>query len=269
MKPIPFRYPGGKFYALNILAPFWINCPHDEYREPFVGGGSVFFTKEKSRYNIINDIDTELTTTYRIMQNPNTRQQLLDLVKNEIASKERWKEVFDFEPKSDLEIAYRYFYLNRTSFSGKLSSPAWGYREKRSLPPSRWGERIIPCGEKLEGVDVYNVDFEEIIKMPSKGKRVLMFIDPPYFKPSKKKHYRYGFDLADHIRLANALKETKHSFFLTYEDAPEIRELYSWARIYEMSFFYRVGDSSTSEGKRQQGAELVITNYDVNIQRLF
>ncbi len=269
MKPIPFRYPGGKFYALHQLAPFWVNCPHDEYREPFVGGGSVFFTKEKSQYNIINDIDTELTTTYRIMQNPITRQQLLDMVKNEIASKERWKEVYEFEPKNELELAYRYFYLNRTSFSGKLSSPAWGYREKRSLPPSRWCERIIPCGEKLEGVDVFNTDFEEVIKMPSKGKKVLMFIDPPYYKPSKRKHYRYGFDVSDHERLSNVLKETTYSFFLTYEDAPEIRELYDWANIYEMKFFYRVGDSSTSEGKRQQGAELVITNYDVNIQRLF
>ena len=269
MKPIPFRYPGGKFYALNILTPFWVNCPHDEYREPFVGGGSVFFTKEKTRFNVINDIDSELTTTYKVMQNPITRKQLLELVTKEIATKERWKEVFEFEPHNDLETAYRFFYLNRTSFSGKLISPAWGYREKRSLPPSRWGERIIPCGEKLKDVDIFNTDFEEIIKMPSKGKRVLMFIDPPYYKPKKKKHYRFGFEEEDHIRLANVLQNTKYSFFLTYEDTPEVRELYKWANIYEMKFFYRVGDSSTSEGRRQEGAELVITNYDAKLQTLF
>ncbi len=45
--PIPFRYPGGKFYALGLLAPFW-QIEHDEFREPFLGGGSVFFTKPKS-----------------------------------------------------------------------------------------------------------------------------------------------------------------------------------------------------------------------------
>ena len=163
IKPIPFRYPGGKFYALPLLAPFWINNPHDEYREPFMGGGSVFFTKEKSKFNVINDIDTELVTTYRILQNPSTRKALLDRVTKEVASKERWKEVFDFQPQNELDIAYRYFYLNRTSFSGKLSSPAWGYREKRSLPPERWGERIVPCGEKLEGVTICNKDFEEVI----------------------------------------------------------------------------------------------------------
>lgn len=265
MKPIPFRYPGGKFYALNILAPFWVNCPHDEYREPLVGGGSVFFNKERSKYNIINDIDSELITTYRMMQDPVTRQRLLERLIHETASKERWKEILEFIPHEDLDVAYKYYYLNRTSFSGKLSSPAWGYREKRSLPPSRWGERIIPCGEKLEGVEIINTDFEEIIDMPAMGKKVLMYIDPPYFKPSKKKHYRYGFEPDDHRRLAVSLKKTRHFFFLTYEDTPEIRELYNWANIYEMKFFYRVGDSSTSKGKRQQGAELVITNYDVNI----
>ena len=67
-RPIPFRYPGGKYYALNMLAPYWCYCPHDEYREPFVGGGSVFFSKNKTKHNIINDIDSELITTYKMMQ---------------------------------------------------------------------------------------------------------------------------------------------------------------------------------------------------------
>ena len=40
--PLPFRYPGGKFYALNILRPFWENIEHDEYREPFAGGAWSF-----------------------------------------------------------------------------------------------------------------------------------------------------------------------------------------------------------------------------------
>lgn len=268
-KPIPFRYPGGKFYALNLLAPFWMECAHDEYREPFVGGGSVFFTKEKVKYNIINDIDGELVTTYRVMQNPQLRQQLVNMVSNEVATKERWKEVMEFVPQNELEVAYKYYYLNRTSFSGKLSSPGWGYREHRSLPPNRWKERLIPCGEKLMGVDIENTDFENIIKKPAMGKNVLMFVDPPYYNPPKKKHYRYGFEISDHERLAKCLKETTFKFFLTYEDTPEIRELYSWANIYDMKFSYRVGDSSTNGGKRTKGMELIITNYKLQHHDLF
>jgi DNA adenine methylase len=268
-KPIPFRYAGGKFYALKYIAPYWTHIQHDEYREPFVGGGSVFFTKNKSKYNIINDIDTELITTYRVMQDCSARIELLNRLSKEIASKERWQEIRNFIPQNDLDVAYKYYYLNRTSFSGKLSSPAWGYREKRSLPPERWGERIVPCGQLLEGVTILNEDFDAVIKMPAKGKNVLMFIDPPYYKPSKKKHYRNGFTIDDHLRLADCLKKTKYKFILTYEDTAEIRDLYSWATINEMRFSYRVDNSAVNDGKREKGCELIITNYSIDEPTLF
>ena len=54
----PFRYPGGKFYALKYIVPFLNAYPHDEYREPFVGGGSVFFGKPQVEHNWINDLET-------------------------------------------------------------------------------------------------------------------------------------------------------------------------------------------------------------------
>ena len=266
--PIPFRYPGGKFYALGLLAPFW-QIEHDEYREPFVGGGSVFFTKPKSKFNIINDIDNELITTYRVLQCPEKRDLLLSKVQREVATKKRWREIFEFKPTNEIEIAYKYFYLNRTSFSGKLSSPAWGYREKRSLPPERWHERIIPCGSKLEKVEIYNADFDDIIKLPKKGNKTLLFVDPPYFNPPKKKHYRNGFNYDDHLRLLESLKKTDHFFFLTYDDIPEIRSLYSWANILEVKFFYRVDNSEVFNGSRRKGFELIITNYQNQNQLKF
>jgi DNA adenine methylase len=95
-----------------------------------------------------------------------------------------------------------------------------------------------------------------------------MFVDPPYYKPKKTKHYRNGFDKSDHERLAKSLKVTPHKFFLTYEDCPEIRELYSWAFINEVEFFYRVDNSNVENGIRKMGFELIITNYELNKQAL-
>jgi DNA adenine methylase len=263
---LPFRYPGGKYYALNLLAPFWSDVEHDEFREPFVGGGSVFFAKNKSNFNLLNDIDTELITTYRVMQDADKRKALLELLSPEVASKERWKEMIDFKPSTDIEIAYKYYYLNRTSFSGKLSSPAWGYRDKRSVPPERWHEKIISAGEKLSDIEITNTDFESIIEMPSRGKKTLLFVDPPYFSPPKKKHYRNGFNYEDHLRLAESLQKTTHKFFLTYDDLPEIRTLYKWANISEAQFVYRVENAQTQNGLRRMGLELIITNYELNQQ---
>ena len=260
-KPLLFRYPGGKFYAIDILRPFWECVPHDEYREPFAGGATVFFNKEKAKVNWLNDLDHELITCYEVIQNESTRNRLADDLATEVATKKRWREVFDSKPVTKYGIGRKYYYLNRTSFSGKLVSAAWGYRPKRSLPPERWHERILPCGKYLEGVKLTSLDFSDVINAP--GENVLLYVDPPYYLPPKHKHYRCGFDLEDHVRLAEILKSTKHKFFLTYDDCEEIRELYKWANIYDVKFFYRVDNSETRGGERQVGFELIITNYDM------
>jgi len=260
--PLLFRYPGGKHYAIDILRPFWQCVEHDEYREPFAGGATVFFNKESVKNIWLNDIDSELISTYSCIVDKKSRDELVRLFNDEVATPERWREIMNLVPKSDLEIAFKYFYLNRTSFSGKLVSAAWGYRPKRSLPPERWHERIYPCSEKLLNAKLTSLDFEEVISKTSRSK-VLMYVDPPYFLPPKHKHYRHGLDKNDHARLANSLKNTSHKFFLTYDDAEEVRELYKWAFLYPVNFFYRVENSATQSGKRKQGFELVITNYEI------
>ncbi|ENQ1532621.1 DNA adenine methylase [Vibrio parahaemolyticus] len=262
--PLPLRYPGGKFYAMDVLRPFFEGVKHDEYREPFAGGATVFFNKDKAKHNVLNDMDIELVTLYKVLQDE-TQRQLLDerYLDEPEATKERWREVMDFSPSNDLDIAWKYYFLNRTSFSGKLVSAAWGYRPKRSLPPHRWHERINPAGEKLENVEITHGDFSKAILKEAKdeGGKVLMYVDPPYYLPPKNKHYRHGLDKEDHVRLAECLKRTKHNFFLTYDDCEEIREIYKWANIYELQFIYRVQDSNTSSGSRKTGFELVITNF--------
>lgn len=261
---LPFRYPGGKYYAMNILEPFWDSVEHLEYREPFAGGATVFFTKPKAQINWLNDLDSELMICYQMMQDPETRGKMALELARETASKERWKEVLESRPQNDYEIGKKYYYLNRTSFSGKLVSAAWGYRPKRSLPPERWKERILPCGRYLENVKLTSVDFSQVIR--AGGSKVLLYVDPPYFLPPKHKHYRCGFDLEDHVRLAEELKKTKHKFFLTYDDCNEIRELYQWANIFPVEFFYRVDNSSVRGGNRQVGFELIITNFELQNQ---
>jgi DNA adenine methylase len=91
-----------------------------------------------------------------------------------------------------------------------------------------------------------------------------MYVDPPYYLPPKNKHYRHGLDKEDHLRLCQALKKTKHKFFLTYDNAEQIKNLYSWANIFPVDFFYRVGNSASQQGSRRKGFELIITNFDLD-----
>ena len=93
-----FRYPGGKLKAIKYIKPFWEAAKHSEYREPFVGGGSVFISKPLAQFNWINDIDTDMTSFYSVISNQKSREKLIsELKKIEINKKnydyflDKWK----------------------------------------------------------------------------------------------------------------------------------------------------------------------------------
>ncbi|MBE0573903.1 DNA adenine methylase [Candidatus Dojkabacteria bacterium] len=256
----PFRYPGGKFYALKYIIPFLNAYPHDEYREPFVGGGSVFFGKPKVNHNWLNDLECDVITTYKAFQDNARSQRIIDRVGIEIASRERHAEVRSFTPENEDDVAFRTYYLNRTSYSGIIQKPAWGYAIGASSPPENWHRFITGANRKLADVELTSLDFSEVLSSPARGRSVLMYLDPPYFLADQKRAYTKPFEMVDHLRLERMLRSLDHAFLLSYDDCPQIRDLYSWAHIYEQSWFYNTANSS---GPRKIGKELFITNYKV------
>ena len=255
----PFRYPGGKYYALKFILPFLHSVPHDEYREPFVGGGSVFFGKEKAKYNWLNDLEKNIIQTYKTIADPELIGWLVNKVGSEVATKERHTEMKNFKPSSPEEVSYKTYYLNRTSYSGIIYKPAWGYALGKSSPPENWHKFLNNAHPKLRDVKLTTLDFEELIYAKPRGKEVLMYLDPPYYSADQKRAYTKSFNLDDHARLSNALKETTYYFCLSYDDCKEVRDLYKWANIYERSWFYNTANSS---GPRPVGNELIITNFE-------
>ena len=263
----PFRYPGGKFYALKYLEPFWLTVLHDEYREPFVGGGSVFFAKPKAKFNWINDIDSDLITTYRAIQDPVLSGKLINFLGKETATKKRHAEMKQMPVRDKLSTALRYYYLNRTSYSGITNKPAWGYREDKSSPPANWGKRILEARGGLQETKITCLDFERVISAESTNTSVLIYLDPPYYQADQKRAYTQSFLGGDHIRLAKVLKKTKFKFFLSYDDNQFIRQLYNGFNFYRLKWFYNTANLKNK--KRNQGHELVITNYRIGSGNLF
>jgi DNA adenine methylase len=257
----PFRYPGGKFYALKHIIPFLDIIEHDEFREPFVGGGSVFFGKKKVKTNWINDIEPDIINVYEHLLCNEKFESFKDLFDNEIATKSRHKEIRETQFLTKLEIAFKTYYLNRTSYSGIINKPAWGYKEGKSSPPKNWKNFLINANKKLSEIRITNIDFEDVIKADSDASSVLMYLDPPYFLADQKRAYKKPFELSDHLRLMETLKITNHKFCLSYDDCQEVRDLYKWANIYEKSWIY---NTANLNGKtRIKGNELIITNYEV------
>ena len=104
----------------------------------------------------------------------------------------------------------------------------WGYGDKYSMQPKNWPASIRRCSNKLQEVKLTSYDFEKVINsLPDAS---LAFVDPPYFNADQDKFYTHAFKKEDHFRLCELLRGNngRFNFLLTYDDSPEIRELYSW-----------------------------------------
>ena len=256
----PFlRYPGSKFNASKYIQPFWENLSFDEYREPFLGSGAIFFKLWKVNESWLNDFDKPLINAFKIVANKKTRNELIEMIKDVKPSPEYFEELKAQTPKTDLEKAFWYFVINRTAYSGIMKQPNWGFHPVKSVQPAKWPERLMQAGEKLEkNVKITSVHFKEVIEAPSKNS-VWMFVDPPYFLADQKRAYFHSFVLDDHLELEKSLRATKHKFCLTYDNCDQIKELYSWANVHEIDWMYHTANSNVTT--RKVGKELIITNY--------
>lgn len=268
----PFRYAGGKFYARKLILEHVPN--HEIYIEPMCGGASIFFAKEKVKQNILNDVDEELINCLiQIRDNPEKIADIVEKIKPTKENHNYYKNIF--KPKNDIERAARWFFLNRISYSGimKKGNCFFGYGNKYSMRPENWRRHLLKTSKKLQGVLIYNQDFEKLIEKAPDG--AFLFIDPPYFSRDQDKFYSFSFSKEDHYRLMKLLK--KHSkrlkFFITYDNHPDIKKMYAWAKaIMDKEWNYTIyrTDDQTKEGKgnkkhngkRYRGKELFILNYN-------
>lgn len=284
----PFRYAGGKFYARKLILE---HIPsHNYYIEPFSGGASIFFAKSKVYQNHLNDLDEELINVLRVIRdNPDDLIYFLkkksfeesnikpDLVKgikyyDPLPATKQLHNYFknEFIPHNSLDKAGRWFYLNRTSYSGIMNyqNMYWGYGDKYSMQPKNWASNIRKTSKKLQDVKLSNFDFEKIIdEAPDNA---FLFIDPPYFNADQDKFYNCIFRKEDHYRLEKCLKRNQNRLlmFVTYDNCEKIRELYNWMEeIHDKEWNYciqRTDDQkfkTKRKGNRYKGQEIFILNY--------
>lgn len=265
----PLRYPGGKSRAIKIIDP--LIPKFKEFREPFVGGGSVFFhTKQKYPHKKywINDL------YYKLYQFWNQSKTNLDKVVNQVVL---WKEEYpegkklhrflidNLDQFSELEIASAFFVLNRITFSGTSESGGYSNQAflKRFTPSSI--ERLKVIDKVLENTKITNFDFQEVIE--AEGEDVFIFLDPPYYSATKSALYgkkgnmHKGFD---HERFSEVMKKTDHNWLITYDNCDYIRELFSFANVFTWELTY--GMRNVTNDSKQKEKEIFISNYLESIE---
>jgi DNA adenine methylase len=262
----PLRYPGGKSRAIpKILEQF----PESflEFREPFVGGGSVFVAIRQKFPEVrvwINDLNFDLYCFWKIAQF-NTRELAgaITKIKNETKDGRELFEEFRSSLNNDLsdfDRAVRFFVLNRISFSGTVDSGGYSELAYHARFTHSSISRLLSLEPLLQNVKITNLDYRNVIH--ESGNNVLIFLDPPYLAATKSRLYGKNGDLHlgfEHAEFANEMKNCQHNWLITYDDSADIRQNFSYANLYEWELQY--GMNNYKQNNAAKGKELFITNY--------
>ena len=262
----PLRYPGGKSRAVKKILP--LIPEFDEFREPFLGGGSIFIASKQIHPHQtfwINDIYEDLYCFWIQLQN-NTEKLLSEIqnIYDKYKELDDGKLLFELMTKKifyeELEKAVKFFVLNRITFSGTIEAGGYSKGAFDSRFTQSSIDRLIPFKNLLNGVKISSHDYSKLIS--KEGNNVFIFLDPPYYSATKSKLYGKKGSLHinfDHERFAETIKSTQHKWLITYDNSEEIRKLYKDYNLIEWELQY--GMNNYKKTNAPKGKELIITNY--------
>ena len=266
----PLRYPGGKSKAIKQIIP--LIPDFDEYREPFVGGGSVFVYLKQifpKRTYWINDIYANLMYFWQYCQK-NIEQltaKILEYKENYSDGKMLHRFLTEnIDTQDEIGKASAFFVFNRITFSGTSESGGFSQKAFMHRFTNSSIDRVKYFSTILDDVKMTCSDYQEVVEQS--GSNVFIFLDPPYYSASKSALYGKNGKLHttfDHERFVSVIKNTKHKWLITYDDSEYIRRLFSFANI--LSWDMKYGMRNVTPNSNQNGKELFISNFNIKSMR--
>lgn len=267
----PLRYPGGKSRAVDLIST--LIPDFTEFREPFLGGGSVFvYLKQKfpDRKYWVNDLHFSLYKFWEICQTDvDALTQKIYEWRNKF---ENGKELHKFltaniSKFNSLETATAFFIFNRITFSGTSESGGYSEQSYHGRFTDSSIQRLQKFSEVIQSARITNSDYEKLVT--TNGEKVFIFLDPPYYSARKSALYGKNGNLHkgfDHVHFAEVMKNCNHKWLITYDDSEYIRNLFSFANVIPWNLMY--GMRNVTETSDQVGKELFISNYVTEIPKL-
>jgi DNA adenine methylase len=242
---------GGK---RRLSKPIFDKFPaHECYVEVFCGAAAIFFEKEPSEVEVINDINGDLVNLYRVVQHH--LEEFVRQFKWALSS----RQIFEWEQKkvpetlTDIQRAARFFYLQKLAFGGRVDGQNYGTATTSGprLNLLRLEEDLSMAHLRLHGVHVENLPWEEIVRRYDRP-HTLFYMDPPYWQ-TEGYGVEFGFD--NYRRMAEIAKSAAGSVLISLNDHPDFRDLFRDLNTQTLSLNYTVGG-----GEGVAAKELLIWN---------
>ena len=278
------RYPGGKSKAIKTLSQ-WYPKVISEYREPFIGGGSIAIDITKANPNIpvwVNDLYVPLYNFWVQLRDRGEelservreeKQRTLDEGdKDKVTAKakelfNRYKEEID--TYGDFEKAVAFFIMNKCSYSGLTENSTFSQTASNSNFSLVGADKLAQYSRLIKNWKITNIDYSEVMREHG-SKDIFIFLDPPYdikdFLYGKNREMHKKFD---HDRFADDVYNCIHKFMITYNVNERLLELYKNYNLKEWKLRYSMahrGDKGTNENIK---TELLVTNYETEPNTLY
>ena len=271
----PLRYPGGKSRATVKLAQFLPDLnQYKEFREPFLGGGSValYITKMYPHLNIwVNDLFEPLSTFWKCLQDHGDEiTQKLEYLKqrhpNPMSAQDLFTDAKEYleqeaRERDPIQTAINFYIVNKCSFSGLSANSSFSKQASDSNFSMRGIKRLPEYSELIQNWKITNGRYQFLL---TDDKSVFTYLDPPYDIGSnlygRKGDMHKSFD---HDVFATVCDRFIGPQLISYNSSQLVKERFQGWTLAEFAHTYTmrsVGSYNTDQAKRK---ELVILNYEV------
>jgi DNA adenine methylase len=254
----PISYYGGKQKLISTILP--MVPAHVLYGEPFCGGAAVFFGKEKSEVEVINDTNAELITFYKVVQTDFISLEKEIRISLHSRRLHHDAEVIYSNPHmfSDLKRAWAVWVLAAQGFASMLDG-SWGYDKKKGTTSKKISGKREAFSEelacRLQDVQIECTDALRIIESRD-TKDSFFYVDPPYFNADCG-HYN-GYAREDFLRLLDRLSKIEGKFLLSSYPSGELSIYIKNCGWKTMSIEQQV---SVNKGRGKKKTEVLTWNY--------
>lgn len=248
-------YMGGKSLLARKIIP---QIPaHHCYCEVFAGAAWLLFKKEESDVEIINDINTDLVTLYRVVKLH--LEEFIRYLKWILVARDEFDRFKKENPETltDIQKAVRFYFLLKSGFAARIEKPCFNIAtsSRPRLNLLRIEEELSAVHLRLSRVYVENKPYDAIIKRFDRPD-TFFYCDPPYY--GFEDYYGKGiFSREDFLTLRDLLGGIQGKFILSINDTPEIRKIYKGFRTEVVETSYMAAGAD----KKKRVTELLIMNY--------